>query len=83
MWLAKIYEEIEAYGKNNFEFLHDYFGVENTPSDSTISRIMCVIDGDKIAQAIIKIMQSHILETGNIIAVVGKAMRCTWPGINP
>lgn len=71
------YEEIEAYGKNNFEFLHDYFGVENTPSDSTISRIMCAVDGDKVAQAIMKIMQLHVLETGNILAVDGKAMRGT------
>ncbi len=71
------YEEIEAYGKNNFEFLHNYFGVESTPSDSTISRIMRVIDGDKVAQAIIRIMQSHVLETGDILAVDGKAMRGT------
>lgn len=71
------YEEIEAYGKNNFKFLHDYFGVENTPSDSTISRIMCVVDGDKVAQAIIKIMQLNVLEIGNILAVDGKAMRGT------
>jgi len=71
------YEEIEAYGRNNFEFLHNYFGIENTPSDSTISRIMCALDGDKVAQAIIKIMQSHVLETGDILAVDGKAMRGT------
>lgn len=71
------YEEIETYGKNNYRFLHDYFGVQNTPSDSTISRILCIVDGDKVAQAIIKIMKLHVLDAGNLLAVDGKAMRGT------
>jgi predicted transposase YbfD/YdcC len=71
------YEEIEEYGKQKFRFLHEYFGVERTPSDSTISRIMSMIDGDKVAQAIIEIMQAQILDMGEILAVDGKTMRGT------
>jgi hypothetical protein len=58
------YKEIETYGKNNFEFFHDYFGVENTPSDSTISRIMCAIDGDRVNAGDIQTYNAPIEKNG-------------------
>lgn len=70
-------EEIVSYGKNKKEFLKTTFNIEKIPSKPTLSRILRMIDPEKIGKIIMEIMKENVNELGNIIAVDGKAIRST------
>ena len=72
------YEDIELYGREKFEFLHEAFGVEKVPSDSTICRALQSVSGEVVVDAVINIMRSCISQTGEIISIDGKAIRQTY-----
>lgn len=69
--------EIVKYAQSKSEFFEITFGIEKIPSKSTLSRILNMIDGEKVAEVIIEIMRESVENVGEIIAVDGKAIRST------
>ena len=69
--------DIMAYAENKKEFFRTNFGIEKIPSKPTISRTLAVIDGQKVAEIIMAMMQDAIGLSGDVIAVDGKAIRST------
>jgi len=72
-------EEIVTYAEKKKRLLSQVFGIEACPSESQISRVLNIIDGEEVAEAIIEIMKMRILKLGDIIAVDGKTIRSTLP----
>jgi len=72
-------EEIVTYAEKKRGFLRQVFGIKAYPSESQISRVLNMIDGEEVAEAIIEIMKTRILKLGDIIAVDGKTIRRTIP----
>ena len=70
-------DEIVTYAKKKQHFLSQVFGIEKTPSKSTISRILNMLDGEEMAELIIEIMKMKIVNLGEALAVDGKAIRST------
>ena len=70
-------DEIVTYGKKKRGFLRQVFGIEKTPSKSTLSRVLNMIDGEEVVEIIIEIMKMKIVRLGDAIAVDGKAIRST------
>jgi len=69
--------DIMAYAENKKDFFRSHFGIEKIPSKPTISRTLAVIDGQKVAESILAMMQDTIGLRGDVIAVDGKAIRST------
>lgn len=69
--------DIVTFAENKAKFFKDNFGIEKIPSKPTISRVLSVIDGQKVAKVIIDIMKTAINESEKVIAVDGKAIRST------
>jgi len=69
--------DIVEYGKEKSNFLEKHFDVKSTPSESTLSRIMNMVSGEKIAECVVKIMQNLIGIEGEIIAADGKTVCST------
>jgi predicted transposase YbfD/YdcC len=70
-------EGIVSYGKNKANFLKETFGIKKIPSKPTLSRILSMIDPEKVGAIIIKIMKENVEELGEIVAVDGKSIRST------
>jgi predicted transposase YbfD/YdcC len=71
-------DEIVSYGKEKIEFLSQQFGIESIPSKPTLSRVLNMVNGEKIAQCVVCIMRDYIGTEGDIIAFDGKAIRQTY-----
>jgi predicted transposase YbfD/YdcC len=72
-------EEIVTYAENKRNFLRQVFKINSCPSESQISRILNMVNGEELAEAIIEIMKLRILKLGDVIAVDGKTVRSTIP----
>jgi predicted transposase YbfD/YdcC len=70
-------EDICVYGEEKLPFLRKYFGVASVPSKSTLSRILSMVDGEKVAECVVNIMLDLIGEDSEIIAVDGKTICST------
>ena len=70
-------EDIVTYGKEKRGFLSKNFGITKTPSESTLSRILNMVNGNALAECIINIMREQIGVAGEIIAVDSKTVRST------
>ena len=69
--------DIMTFAENKADFFKNNFGIEEIPSKPTMSRVLSVIDGQKVAEIIIDIMKTAIIEDEKVIAVDGKAIRST------
>lgn len=69
--------DIVEYGEQKREMLFKNFGIDKIPSESTVSRILNMVNAELLAVCIVNIMRELIGETGNIIAIDGKAIRST------
>jgi predicted transposase YbfD/YdcC len=69
--------DIVFYAENRRAFLLKNFGISAIPSKPTFSRILNMIDGEKVGRIIIEIMRENFELSGDIIAVDGKAIRST------
>lgn len=69
--------DILAFAQNKSSFFNEHFGIEQIPSKPTFSRVLSIIDGQKVAESILAIMQEKLGVDGNVIAVDGKAIRIT------
>lgn len=72
-------EEIVTYAENKQRFLSQVFKINSYPSESQISRILNMVKGEEVAEAIIEIMKLRILNIGDVIAVDGKTIKSTIP----
>ena len=72
------YEDIETYGKEKIMYLSEVYGVEKTPSDSMISRVLGAVNGEQVVEAVINIMRWCIQEEGELVHIDGKALRQTY-----
>jgi len=72
-------EEIVTYAENKQRFLSQVFKINSYPSESQLSRVLNMLNGEEVAEAIIEIMKTRILKLGDIIAVDGKKIRSTIP----
>jgi len=69
--------KIVEYGLQKAEMLREQFGVQKTPSESTLSRILSMVNGDVLSSAIIAWMRDKLGIKGDIIAVDGKTICST------
>lgn len=69
--------EIVEYGKQKRQLLSDKFGIDKIPSESTVCRILNMVNADMIAVCIVNIMRELIGEKGDIVAIDGKAICST------
>lgn len=59
------------------DFYSKHFGIDKYPTKPTLSRILNMIDGDAVGRIIARIMRENAGNTGDIIAVDGKAIHST------
>ena len=64
-------KNIADYGKNKKAFLQKHFGFSETPSEWTLSRVLAVIDVERVGGIILEIMQELVGESFETIAVDG------------
>ena len=74
-------KNIVDYGKNKKEFLQKYFGFSEIPSESTLSRVLAVVDVGQVGAIILEIMQEFVGKSLETIAFDGKAI-CSTCGDN-
>jgi len=72
-------EQIERYAKKKQSFLRQVFGITKYPSESTIKRVLNMVNAEEVVEVIIEIMKLKILKLGDIIAADGKSIRSTVP----
>lgn len=70
-------DEIVTYGKEKIAFLSEYFEIRKTPSKSTLTRTMNMINGEAVAKIIINIMLELLGSEGEIVAIDGKTICST------
>jgi predicted transposase YbfD/YdcC len=69
--------DIVAYGEQKLNMLSDKFEIIKVPSESTLSRIMNMVDADVFGVCIVNIMKELLGTAGAIIAIDGKAICST------
>ena len=75
--------DLVIYAKNKEEFFAKELGIETIPSKATFGRILSMIDGKQIGDAIIDVLHSRFGTAGEVIAVDGKAICSTTKPGNP
>jgi len=73
-------KDFVAYGKANLCFLRETFGVKTIPSASTLTRVLNMVDGERVAQAIMQFMQELLGTDGDLVAFDGKTICATAKG---
>ena len=69
--------KIVDYGKNKKEFLKEQFFIDEIPSQSTLTRVMMMIDPKWLGLATVGILNTLIKEKADQIMVDGKAIKST------
>ena len=75
--------DLEIYAKNRGEFGGKELGIKKVPCKATFGRILSMIDGKQIGEAIIHVPQNRFGTTGEVAAVDGKAICSTAKPGNP
>lgn len=75
--------DLVIYAKNKADFLREELGIEKIPSKATFGRILSMIDGKEIGEAILDILRQRFGTEGEVIAVDGKAICSTGKTGNP
>ena len=68
---------IATYGEEKKGFLREHFRISRTPSKSTLSRILNMVNGDILAKSVVNIMFEQIGVSGEVIAFDGKTICST------
>jgi hypothetical protein len=63
-----------SYFKSKKQIRKEKFNIEETPSKSTLSRILNMVDSEKIGGIAVKLMQENTQEISNIVAIDGKTI---------
>lgn len=75
-------EDLVVYAKSKADFLRETFGIEKVPSKATFGRILSMVDGKQIGEAILEVLHDRFGTLGEVIAVDGKAICSTAKGGN-
>ena len=75
--------DLAIYAKNREEFLTKELGIEKVPSKATFARILSMVDGKQIGEAIINILHDRFGTAGAVVAIDGKAICSTTKPGNP
>ncbi len=75
--------DLVIYAENRKEFFAKELGIEKVPSKATFGRILSMIDGKQIGEAILDVLHSRFGTTGEVIAVDGKAICSTAKSGDP
>lgn len=67
-------EDIEAYGKEKREWFREVFGIERIPSDSTLSRVLSLLNPDIVIDCVVELMKETLSVSGDQIALDGKTV---------
>ena len=70
-------EDIAAYGKEKIAFFKEHFNITKSPSESTILRILNMVNGKEVAECVVNIMREKLDLSGEIIAIDGKTICST------
>ena len=73
-------QDIVTYGESNLNFFKENFGIDKVPSKSTLTRIMNLVDGEKMAEIIINMMREALGTEGEVVAFDGKTICSTAKG---
>ena len=74
--------DLALYANEKQDFFKAAFGIAAIPSKATFGRILSMLDGKAVGEAILDILRTRYT-SGNIIAVDGKAICSTWKSGNP
>ena len=66
--------DLVIYAKSKQEFLSNVLEVRQIPSKATFARVLNLVDGKKIGEAILDILRERFGTAGEVIAVDGKAI---------
>lgn len=69
--------DMVTYAESKSDFFNRHFGISQIPSKPTFSRVLSMIEAEKIGEVIFAIMQDNFVSDGEILAVDGKAIRST------
>ncbi len=75
--------DLVIYAKSKKGFLSKELGIEKIPSKATFARILSMIDGKEIGEAIVDVLRSRFGTAGEVVAVDGKAICSTSKSGNP
>ena len=69
--------DLVIYAKSKAEFLSKDLGIEGILPKATFARVLSIVDGEKVDEAIIDILHTRFGTAGELIAVDGKAICST------
>lgn len=69
--------DMMVYFESKQSFYKEQYGIEKYPSKPTLSRILSMVDGEKVGKVITEIMRRQAGNLSDIIAADGKAIRST------
>lgn len=75
--------DLVVFAKNRKEFFAKELRIEKVPSKATFARILSMIDGKQIGEAIIDVLHNRFGTSGEVVAVDGKAICSTAKPGNP
>ena len=75
--------DLATYAKNRGEFVGKELGIKKVPCKAAFGRILSMIDGKQIGEAIIHVLQNQLGTTGEVVAMDGKAICSTAKPGNP
>lgn len=75
--------DLVIYAKSKKEFLTKELEIESIPSKATFARVLSIVDGKKVGEAILDILRMRFGAAGKVIAVDGKAICGTAKPGNP
>ncbi len=75
--------DLAIYAKNRGKVFGKELGIKKVPCKATFGRILSMIDGKQIGEAIIHVLQNRFGTTGEVVAVDGKAICSTANPGNP
>jgi predicted transposase YbfD/YdcC len=73
-------QDIATYGKSNLNFFKENFGIDKSPSKSTLTRVMNLVNGEQVATIIINMMRETLGIEGDVVAFDGKTICSTAKG---
>lgn len=74
---------IMTFAENKAEFFKNHFNIDKIPSKPTVSRVLSLVDGEKVAKIIIQTMKESFGDHGEVLAVDGKAICSTSKSDQP
>lgn len=69
--------DLVIYAQSKEEFLSKELGIAKIPSKATFARVLSMVDGKQIGDAILDVLHSRFGTAGEVIAVDGKAICST------